>query len=481
MQSQRDVFQAYRYLVRRAQAALITGEPDVVEPPMRRLTASTLSGIMVGVLAVAAFGLIGLIRPGNGADWKAAGTVIVERETGARYVYLGGQLHPVLNYTSALLAAATNGSANVVLVRRSALAKTPRGVAIGVPGLPDSLPGATSLVGPPWSSCSRLQKASTGARTHVTVDLGDAVPGRPVSPSTGVMVQTPDGTQYLLYGGRRLAVADKTVRSELQLDTVSALTVGRAFVDAIPVGPSLGAPALPDAGTVSPLAIGGQAQPIGRVLKLADGTYRLVLRDGVAPISGVEALLLERLDLGTGPQVPLDVTASDLASLPQSQAWTRDPLVRIFAGLPSAPPKLDAAAATSDGVCVVYAAGRGASFEVLTQQAPANPGQITDTAAGAANLADEVVVRGGSAAFVRPDNGAVTNYLIASGTRYPVSAAAAAALGYGKQKPDSIPQWLLVTIPAGTALDPQAARCPAVAAASSNAPANGSQRSAVCG
>jgi len=50
MQSRRDQLQAYRFLTRRAQAALLTGEPDTLEAPMRRLTTLTISGLLVAAL-----------------------------------------------------------------------------------------------------------------------------------------------------------------------------------------------------------------------------------------------------------------------------------------------------------------------------------------------------------------------------------------------------------------------------------------------
>ena len=58
MQSRRDQLQAYKFLTRRALAALVVGEPDVPEAPMRRLSLTTLTGIMVAVL-------VALVQSGN--------------------------------------------------------------------------------------------------------------------------------------------------------------------------------------------------------------------------------------------------------------------------------------------------------------------------------------------------------------------------------------------------------------------------------
>jgi len=79
VQTRRDQLHAYRFQNKRALAALVTGEPNVVEPPMRRLTITTISGIMIAILITVGFTLFGFIRPTGGDKWKEAGAVIVEQ------------------------------------------------------------------------------------------------------------------------------------------------------------------------------------------------------------------------------------------------------------------------------------------------------------------------------------------------------------------------------------------------------------------
>ena len=167
MQTRRDQLQAYRFLTRRALAALVTGEPNTVEPPMRRLTLTTVSGIMIAAVVAAGFAFVGLVHPSVGDKWRKQGAIIVERETGARYVLLKNVLHPVLNYSSAVLAVSGSGGANadVVLVDRAELNGTTRGPAIGIAGIPDSLPSAANLVSSPWTACSRQQADAQGSIT----------------------------------------------------------------------------------------------------------------------------------------------------------------------------------------------------------------------------------------------------------------------------------------------------------------------------
>ncbi|HZC25413.1 MAG TPA: type VII secretion protein EccB, partial [Actinopolymorphaceae bacterium] len=89
MQTRRDQLQAYRYLLRRVLAAMLGSEPEAIEQPMRRVTSSTLAGVMVGVLACAGVALYGWIGHANATKWKStSGALIIEKETNATYLYL---------------------------------------------------------------------------------------------------------------------------------------------------------------------------------------------------------------------------------------------------------------------------------------------------------------------------------------------------------------------------------------------------------
>ena len=140
--TQRDQIQAYQFLRRRLISALVAADSNHPTSPSRRLVLGTILGIAGAVLITAAFGVIGLLNPSGAADWQQGGQVILEQETGARYV-LGqdGLLHPVLNYASARLLAGGNGS-NTVTVSANTLGSASRGAMLGIPGAPDSLPAA---------------------------------------------------------------------------------------------------------------------------------------------------------------------------------------------------------------------------------------------------------------------------------------------------------------------------------------------------
>src|SRR5215475_483997 len=105
MQSKKDQLQAHNFVVGRLRSALLRGDADAIETPTRRFSAAGFAGLLVGALLVAGFGVWGLIFPGGNRGWQAPGTIIVEKETGTRYLYLGGTLRPVLNLASARLLA----------------------------------------------------------------------------------------------------------------------------------------------------------------------------------------------------------------------------------------------------------------------------------------------------------------------------------------------------------------------------------------
>jgi hypothetical protein len=151
VQTRRDQVQAYRFAQARMQSALLTGEPDRPEQPLRRSGVAMFAGVMVAVLVVCGFGVYGLIRKGDKKGWNAPGVLVVERETGARFVYdvRDDALHPVLNYTSARLML-NRGDVTVKEFSRASLAVVRRGAPRGLAGLPDALPAVDGLVRGPW-------------------------------------------------------------------------------------------------------------------------------------------------------------------------------------------------------------------------------------------------------------------------------------------------------------------------------------------
>jgi hypothetical protein len=154
MASRSDQLHSHQFMLQRVVGALAMRDPDPASSPMRRIGGALFAGIMVAVLAVAAVGVYGVLRPAPGNAWRAGDALVIEEETGARFVYRAGVLHPVLNDSSALLVL---GAAAPVRARvaRSALVGVPRGPAVGIAGAPDLLASPDELITAGWTLCSR--------------------------------------------------------------------------------------------------------------------------------------------------------------------------------------------------------------------------------------------------------------------------------------------------------------------------------------
>lgn len=466
MQTRRDQLQAYRFLNRRALAALVTGEPDIVEPPMRRLTVTTISGIMIAILIAAGFALFGVLRPTPGDKWKDPGAIIVERETGARYVLIDKVLHPVLNYSSAVLAVGPDQTPHVVLVDRSDLKSAKRGTTIGIDGIPDSLPAAKYLVKSPWTVCSRLQAGQTDELdAHVGVLVGSDASAQDIPAGRAIVVRAvTGGTSFLLWHGERLIIPANSVATSLGLQNAPAVQVGTAFLDSIPQGPALRAPAVPQAGAQASVVVGDRQATVGQLLHITDNNqFFLVLADGVAALDPVQTALARTLPIGPNqqPLAPIDTTENVALALPQSSGdWTA--VAKQLAGLPATTPDLVGSAAQNGGVCAVYRNGASTpAFAVPPSTLPSvNASTVVESVPSRQGVADSIELRPGTAAVAKPADGSATIFVVADpGKKFAIASPdVLSGFGYRGVAPVSLPVELLPLIPTGPALDPNAAR-----------------------
>ena len=140
-------------MTQRVISAFVMRETDPAQSPLRRGIGALFGGLMVAILIAAGFGIFGILTRVGTDQWKSDGSVVVERESGASFVYLAGRLHPTLNVASAKLAAGRPGP-TVFRVAAASLAEVPRGVTVGIPGAPASLPAAKQRIGLPWTACA---------------------------------------------------------------------------------------------------------------------------------------------------------------------------------------------------------------------------------------------------------------------------------------------------------------------------------------
>ncbi|MDT0202160.1 type VII secretion protein EccB [Nocardioides sp. AE5] len=456
MQTRRDQLHAYRFMTRRAMSALVTGEPDAVEPPMRRITLMTVSGIMVAIIVAAVFAVIGLLKGGGSNDWQAEGAVVMEKETGARYVMIDGQLHPAVNYASAVLATGSTGPVEVLEASRGDLAKVDRGETIGVVGLPDSMPAPDDLVSGPVTVCSQPRVEGVNVTAVVHVDVGTDQEARLIDPEHAVYVESFEGERFLLYEGRRHPV-EQSVEAALQI-SATPVKVASAFLTAVPMGPGFQTPRVPGAGTQVSLA--GQDLVVGQVIEVDDGTFRVVLDQGVARVSEVQARLLRTAVLDGKRMDPVPMSFSSVIEMGEIDDSTSMARAAGMDGLPEVLPTIAPGAAEAAGACVVFG-DESTPDHLALPGSDASSAPTSESEASRAGMADEVFVQPGKGLLAATQEGSVVYLVTGPGRAYPSqSIDLLGGFGYGVDDVVRIRAEVLGIIPDGAALDPVAARTP---------------------
>ncbi|TXC99883.1 type VII secretion protein EccB [Streptomyces sp. ISID311] len=478
MQSKRDQVQAHTFIMSRLASGMLLGDPDAPESPLGRTTRGTFIGVIVTVVIAAGSLLFGLISPGGNNSWRTANSLIVNADTGARYLFIGSRLRPVRNYASALLIGGTK--LKTTNVRTASLRGTPIGTLVGIPGAPDRVPASGDLDGGPWLVCSTLgaiEDQATGRGTSTTVTtlvVGAPADGQGMGDREGLLVRGPDKATYLVWRGSRLRLDKKTGAAvSFGYGSVTPRPVSAAFLDALVPGADLAPPAVPGRGDKGP-SLGGKDSTVGQVFQVrvpgAAPTYYLLGKAGLAPITAAGAALVlgdpatrEKAYGGVSPSA-MELSAD---ALREHQAAGSEGKSPASAGLPPSPPRATTVPEDRAACARVQPDGGGTkvatvlvSVKSLTPLAPAEPDDVASPCLSV------------NATVVRPGHGALIRALTASGTKvgdttYLVSdngikyrvpnAAALKALGYTESDVKALPSPLLSMLPSGPALSPEAA------------------------
>ncbi|MEU5850481.1 type VII secretion protein EccB [Saccharopolyspora shandongensis] len=472
MQSRRDQVQAHQFIMGRLSAGMLRADPDISDTPQRRTSRGLALGIVVTVLLGIGTFLFGLIMPGGATGWKVAGTVVVEKESGARWIFLDGALHPVLNQASAKLIA--GNEMTVQTVSENSLIGTPRGGPVGIPGAPDGLPSAAALSSDSWLSCAA---PVGGGKRDLTMLVGEAE-GEPLTATDGALVTGPDGTVFLVWSGQKWKMNTKSAGpAALGYGTTDPIKVPAGFLNALPTGPDLIAPDVAGRGSAGPELAGGPSV-IGQLFVDASKTPYLLTQQGLVPLTDTLSRLIsgdpqtQAAAYGGKPVEARRIGAGDITahSAPSSAKG-----VLTHGGVfPETPPRL-VADDSKQAVCVATSPGPPVSTTVSLV-----PKEITDAAHPVQPLPgvtvtcarpDRVALEPGKGVLV----GALpagdgqantpyqkTTYLVAdNGVKYPIpSADALGKLGYPPPAV-AMPAMLVDQLPTGPALDPAAAGQPA--------------------
>ncbi|MEU2424748.1 type VII secretion protein EccB [Streptomyces sp. NPDC007851] len=459
MQTRRDHVQAYQFAMGRLASALVSGDPGRGDSPTRRSALGSVFGVGVAVLLCAGFGVYGLISPAARDDWRKDGAIVLEEDTGNRYVYAGGELRPVRNYASALLIAGGRTAPRTVSAK--SLAGVPHGTPVGIQGAPDTVPAASALATGAWARClpgpgtgadstgaaGKNQTKPTGkepaegdttGKGQALVFGGSAAALAALPADRQVLLSGPSNTRYLLLRGVKYPVPGDATLIALGLDDQAVLTATADWLAAVPTGAALAAP-LP-AGAGKPAGqVAGQAAHVGQVFRTGtDGTsgtahYYVMRADGVARVNATEyALLAAR----PGAPAPRQVGQSDIAAAQVSADDATTGRVPDLTGVHPLP---------GGTVCLTEAADGRTRITVGT------PG------------AGGIVLPAGGGVLAVPDGspaGTRTEYLITEqGLKYRIADTdAARALGFGDTKRRlALPAGVLALVPDGPALSRAAA------------------------
>jgi type VII secretion protein EccB len=466
MQSRRDQVQAQSYMYSRLTSALIAAEPEAAENPNRRTVLGTVIGLAVAGLVVVGFTVFGFVVPGGSTSWRKPGVLIVEAETGNRYVLVDDTLHPVLNYASVLML--FNGTPDVVRVSARSLAGVAHGEPIGVPGAPDTIPDATTMSGQVWTVCAVATRDAAGSVLTLTSlrigrDRGDGPPGGIASAlpdDDAMLVLGPDQRAHLIWHGQRHALSAPWVARALGFEG-SGFPVERGWLEVVPAGPDVTPADLPGRGERG-VPVAGADTFVGQLFVTGAASARrhyVMQHDGLSPLSefgfAVVAGDPDTLQAYGGAAVqPTELSQADVA---QARLSTRS---AFGAGQPTSLPR---PAALTAGLtwCVEYTvdsgttrigAGQPATLSDLVSFRP----EVSLTALTAA----VVEVEAGVGGWVRggwpgSEPGAAHVLVIDAGVKYPLAnATVAQALGYPEGSAIVVPPPLLDLLPTGPLLDP---------------------------
>ncbi|WP_024876305.1 type VII secretion protein EccB [Saccharomonospora piscinae] len=325
--------QAYRFVLRRMQSALVRKDAVMLHDPMRTHSRATIVGAVLACLGMLAFIIIGFFKP----DPKAPDSgIVIGKESGSVYVVAGNpkKLIPTFNLASArLILMGQNqnegngqqqegGAAQVVapdVVSDEQLKGIPKGRLQGIPGGPDLLPSENQLVSTNWAVCDQIKTdrslndpvAREQAVTETTVIAGVRNLGRELAQNQALLVSAEDGKYYLVYRQRTDAnqlnantvraevdLSQGSVKSALNLDERMARKISTGLLNAIPSVGILEAPAVPGADQ-DPTGFEINGLKVGEVFRtqLTESTeFYVVTQTGVQRVSQAVAdmILYER-------------------------------------------------------------------------------------------------------------------------------------------------------------------------------------------
>ncbi|MBU6534595.1 type VII secretion protein EccB [Streptomyces mayonensis] len=467
MQDKRDQVQAHMFIMGRLTSGMLRADPDAPESPQGRTNRGIAISLIVALIICAGAFVFGLLKPGTKDSWRDQGTLVVNKDSGARYLYLGGRLRPVRNFTSARLL--VGDQMKVESVGANSLKGVPRGAPVGITGAPDEPPDSDDLDEGPWQVCSGTKTGSTGT----TLAVGAQVEGTGLMKGQGLLVTGPDKASYLVWQGRRMRLDVKANAPQaLGYGAEKPLRVSAAFLNSLPAGPDLTPPRAADLGEPGPELAGRQTR-IGEVYTVAasgaKARFYLLRKDGLVPLTATgAALVLGDPETKQKTYEGRSVAAHSLGTDVLSEHLTQDPKLSDLAEeMPEAPPEPVGVPDGQTPCVAVQSSAEGTRVSVTlagsehlgtTAQAP------TEGLTPACVTVNRIAVRPGGGALVRAlgasgGEAGSTLYLVTdTGMKYRLpSPDSLKALGYTGTRAQGLPSSLLAMLPTGPDLTQKAA------------------------
>ncbi|MBB4906417.1 type VII secretion protein EccB [Actinophytocola algeriensis] len=468
MASKRDQLHAYQFLVQRVVSALVSRESDPEQPAFSRPGNAAFGGIALAIVALAAVGVYGFLNPGGNDAWRDGQSIIVEEETGTRYIYLDERLHPVANYASALLAIGEHAA--TLSVSRDSLSGVPRGPRIGIPDAPDALPGTGQLLTDPWTLCSQPTPDPSGTAVPISVLMaGQRTDGGQTLADKAVLAEVVETKErYLVvHGYRHLISEPDAVVIGLALRATPAIRVAPAVVEAIPLGRPLAPIPVADMGKPANVLPTKPEIRAGQLFEVStsNGVQHYLAEVGrLRPITELQ-YEIQRGYRGTAAAYPGAVPDALPLGPIEANSATQSPKVAAKAGDPPTARPEFASGDDSATLCLTFESGKNVPELTLEPRMPlVDPMSATPrrTNRGAV-LADRVLVPAGHAMVVEAvpteDTPRGTLLVVTDlGVAYPLASTDVLdVLGYGGVEPVRMPAGLVARIPIGPGLSHEAA------------------------
>jgi type VII secretion protein EccB len=317
--------QAYRFVLRRMESALVRKDAVMLHDPMGSHKRSTLVGALLSVIGMIGFLVWGLFS-GKGTV-PDPGSVVIAKESGSVFVVTSDEqadkrLIPMLNMASAKLlvmaqGGGQGGAIQPTVVKEAALAEYPRGSLTGLVNAPTYLPDAKNIAVPAWAICDVGQvrdnlneaKVERAVKVHTTVIGGYDEHGPELAPDQSLYVKDQSsGREYLVFRVDGLpgqpntkvakAMVDKSetaVMDVYRLNGATPRTISTNMLNAIPEVPALTLPDIPGENS-SPSYMSGSSYSVGDVVRRSvpgqKDQYFLLLQNGKQEITAGAAAVL---------------------------------------------------------------------------------------------------------------------------------------------------------------------------------------------